>query len=292
MTIINSTAFGRVAFDLVFTQKEATLLNHTSKGIFFRMPNRWHLFLSYENFKGPLTINIPISYSALLQSIEFSKIIAHRNKLEFVDNNLKIALPESRQWSPPGPKEPLEKLERYAIVKELSSILDSYETAYPNITKIFIDLAENKHPPTPETPLTKNLLNYTPILKHERNSKVTNALSSFLGLGEGLTPQGDDFLTGFFLTLNRFPQLTSRPEIYKDISRKIVNEAYKKTTLLSSNLLECALSGQADERILLASDSLLTGTPSVKDIAHKTLTYGSTSGMSALAGILAASLFL
>lgn len=258
------------------------------------MPDDWLIFLSYEKYKGPLSINIPISSSKLLEPLQTAKIIIRQNKLDFFDNDISITLSNSSLWAPADPDPPLEKQARYDIVKELVSLLPTYKSSSLDIITTIINLADNKHPPTPPRPLTKALLIciHQITQEKEKDVKVISALSSLLGLGIGLTPEGDDFLTGFLLTINRYPHLTDRPKRYLNISEQIVTNSHKKTTRLSSNLIECAHRGHADERIIMASDSLISGKLPISETIAAILNYGETSGISALAGILTASLFL
>jgi hypothetical protein len=58
-----------------------------------------------------------------------------------------------------------------------------------------------------------------------------------------------------------------------------------KTTTLSANLIEIAAEGEADERLILALDSVFTGDPSPEKTAEMLISYGSSSGMDAFAGL-------
>jgi len=101
------------------------------------------------------------------------------------------------------------------------------------------------------------------------------------GLGGGLTPTGDDFLTGVML----WAWLTHPdPPI---ICRAIVEEAAPRTTTLSAAFLRAAADGQCSaawHRLLAA---LRTGTEDELAAAVQgVLAYGATSGADALAGFL------
>jgi hypothetical protein len=69
------------------------------------------------------------------------------------------------------------------------------------------------------------------------------------------------------------------------LNRSVVHKAYSPTTTLSANLIECATLGQADERLISALDSLLSGQPGTDICAANLLAWGNSSGCDALLGM-------
>jgi hypothetical protein len=69
------------------------------------------------------------------------------------------------------------------------------------------------------------------------------------------------------------------------LGEQVVAAAYRQTSLLSANLIECAARGQADERLLLGLSALLLGEPSVEAGAECLLGWGHSSGVAALVGM-------
>ena len=54
-----SAAFiGRIAFESLAEQRMGSILGITSQGIFLKTSSKWLNFLSFEGFRGPLTINL------------------------------------------------------------------------------------------------------------------------------------------------------------------------------------------------------------------------------------------
>jgi len=111
------------------------------------------------------------------------------------------------------------------------------------------------------------------------------ALLSMLGQGTGLTPAGDDVILGCLLALSRWGQILSPNLDFQALQQPLISQAYRQTTLLSANLIECAASGQADERLLLALDGIFTGQPSTEQCAALLLGWGNSSGCDALVGM-------
>jgi len=61
-----------------------------------------------------------------------------------------------------------------------------------------------------------------------------------------------------------------------------------QTTYLSSNLIECAILGQADQRLINASDGMMTAEKCDLAWLDGLLTWGSSSGLDAFAGMILA----
>lgn len=110
-----------------------------------------------------------------------------------------------------------------------------------------------------------------------------------IGLGPGLTPSGDDYLSGFLLTLHLAARaIGSRTEWLEWVSQGISTWAPGRTTLVSSTQLRLAAQGEADEVTGRAITAILWGEPGLSASVDALLEVGSTSGSDILAGINAA----
>jgi hypothetical protein len=114
---------------------------------------------------------------------------------------------------------------------------------------------------------------------------MVSTLEQFLGFGPGLTPSGDDLVLGFLLAVNRWGNLLYPNQDVQSINRVIQQAAYRKTTILSANLLSCVTKGQADERLVLAMDGIMTGKPDPDTCISHLLNWGNSSGVYALIGM-------
>jgi len=114
---------------------------------------------------------------------------------------------------------------------------------------------------------------------------MVSTLERFLGLGPGLTPSGDDLVLGFLLAVNRWGNLLYHSLDVQGLNRAIQQAAYRKTTILSANLLSCVTRGQADERLVLAMDGIMTGKPDPGTCVSHLLNWGNSSGVSAMMGM-------
>ena len=105
--------------------------------------------------------------------------------------------------------------------------------------------------------------------------------SGLIGLGEGLTPAGDDCLVGALAVLHRFDRawLAAHPEIQAAVRRR----AWDGTTAVAREFVAHALAGQFAESVvdLLAADSV----EAARRAVTRLLEVGATSGADTLLGI-------
>lgn len=114
------------------------------------------------------------------------------------------------------------------------------------------------------------------------NADISNAktLTSHLaGLGQGLTPSGDDFLMGAIYAI----WILYPPEIANALAKEITNVAAPLTTSLSAAWLRSTGRGEAGVLWHEFFNALLTGENLELPVA-KLLSIGETSGADALAG--------
>jgi hypothetical protein len=113
--------------------------------------------------------------------------------------------------------------------------------------------------------------------------------NALVGLGEGLTPSGDDFLGGLLFCVNAIQRLY--PEfIYLDSSEQalFIESARKRTHLISFTLLKDLTKGQAFEPLHELSQSILSaqGPESIRPASCLTQ-IGHSTGWDLLTGVLA-----
>ena len=107
---------------------------------------------------------------------------------------------------------------------------------------------------------------------------------ALVGLGQGLTPSGDDLLLGLFAVLN----LPGGPcEPFRDLGRQIVARAAHRTHAISLCALRAAAEGRVRARIVALLSALIAGEREATLAALRAvLAIGSTSGRDIVAGIV------
>lgn len=105
-----------------------------------------------------------------------------------------------------------------------------------------------------------------------------------LGLGPGLTPAGDDLLTGLLVGL------AGRPDLREPLADAVVRHAPARTTWLSAELLRLAADGLAAPVVVAVADALAGhgGADAVARAVPPLLAVGHTSGPALARGLLLA----
>lgn len=112
------------------------------------------------------------------------------------------------------------------------------------------------------------------------------AARGLIGLGLGLTPSGDDFITGLILTLTTADRAPgSRVKGIDAFGRGMVDQAAGRTTPVSLEQLRYAAQGEAEQVIAEAAIALLWARNPLRPAIEALLDLGSSSGGDLLTGI-------
>ncbi|MGB9376163.1 MAG: DUF2877 domain-containing protein [Mycobacteriales bacterium] len=106
--------------------------------------------------------------------------------------------------------------------------------------------------------------------------------ASLVGLGDGLTPAGDDVLAGLLLSL----RYLGRPACADLLWAAIAESVPRRTTALSGALLSCAAAGDTVPQVIHVL-SALAGHRPLEPALDRLLAIGSTSGSAIAHGLLA-----
>ncbi|MDP3449771.1 MAG: DUF2877 domain-containing protein, partial [Anaerolineaceae bacterium] len=109
---------------------------------------------------------------------------------------------------------------------------------------------------------------------------------SILGRGGGLTPSGDDWLSGFLLYFARTDQASP---FIRALGQSLTTMAFGSTTKISANRIEAACLGWSEALFLELVDSLLVSDAGISDLTIEHLiNFGHSSGVDTCVGIDAA----
>jgi hypothetical protein len=277
---------GSIANNLISHNQDAVVYGTTSRGIFLRLAVDWILFITDEVYPGPLSLNLAcrLERSSLPNPGTIARISQH--VVSFEQPKWIIDTRQTEVWSAPARQgEWLPVAERTRI---LSSILDLCLTSkknYPLLPLLCVD-QDLLQPFQGLQPHYKSLQRFfqQPTF-NQTQERLADLLGPFIGAGQGLTPAGDDMILGVLLALSRWGDRIGYWPSSSQFHRVFLPTVYSKTTLLSANLIECALNGQADERLLSALDGLVIGTLDAASIFELLSQWGSSSGMDALVGM-------
>ena len=284
---LSAAAIGHCAHEILHTEADAIVWGDTSKGLFAVTDNKKVLFITQQPFKGPLTVNIIEKLPGHPANPHGKRILLSPDQIRFNQSGLKIRInAHTHVWTPKVLNkmnfdinafiERSELIECEMIDHLSSRASDFIKNYYGNIA--FQDQAQEN-----QTNITNDLL---AAFSASDTTAVYESLANLLGRGEGLTPSGDDFICGFMLAAHAWVELLPPGFSLQKTIQKIVEAAREKTTALSANLISCAAFGSADERIIDCMQWLNHGGLSAALIMEELLSYGSSSGLDTLAGML------
>jgi len=212
---------------------------------------------------------------------------AHVNPggITFPATGLLIDSTTASPWQAPDlPVDVLAPAQRRAKLRLVARLVHDRQPASP-LAGLLPALTDFEPPPSASHALSSQVEGIQDTLTQRQLNGIVSGLAGLLGLGGGLTPSGDDLATGFLLALRRWGHLLAPGLLAAEIAHNLLPLAYQKTTTLSANLLECAAQGQADERLLLALDGMLSTDPDPPACAAALTAWGHTSGHDALVGM-------
>jgi hypothetical protein len=250
------------------------------------------IFFTTQPYPGPLTINISQindSLKLIQSGIEFE---SRESTIFFPALDIAIQTSSGEIWDSPTPStKPRSIHSREKLIKKVANqiIAQAGKKGQPDISdlvRLVIFREYNKN--IELSPHTKAISDFIIQVRGNGSLPVLSTALSLLGQGEGLTPSGDDLVLGLVLTLNRWKNILIPDIDIDDFNENIIREAFKRTTTLSANLIECAVFRQADERLVNALDQIICEIPFNKDSLGASLKWGSSSGYYVMLGILCA----
>ena len=125
-------------------------------------------------------------------------------------------------------------------------------------------------------------------IAQQRLALARQGISALLGLGPGLTPSGDDVLTGLIAATLVLGGAVGQPvTFYQRLSAEALAIAYSRTNKLSITWIEYAGRGEVAEHLGRLFEALTQADTSlIEQAAHEVLSSGATSGADILAGII------
>lgn len=282
---ISTPVIGYMANQVIQRAPSAVVSGTASRGIYLQPTDDLTIYLSLEEFRGPLTLNLSGKLDDLSLVEPGSSAIFQDSNLIFPDNSLQISLKGATIWQPSNALRSrnlhsgqLKKV--FGLAQEISG----KQSFFPLLNMVM----SGESALLPEFPDFGNMI--TPILEEiqtDHPAQLNKLLIDLLGAGPGLTPVGDDFILGIMLSVNRLSESIFQENTLAKFNQSILDSAREKTTQLSFSLLTCAAEGSADERLLKVLDSLSAGDEIHDQDLIQMLNWGSSSGIAVLAGMVA-----
>ena len=288
----NAVSIGKFAIALLAQPGKGRVMGVTSRGFFLLTRSDRVLFLTADLLQGPLNLILTALPEAVKARLMGTEVECSPDKLYFPQTCFRINLKDAKTWQPPElPKKIKSAQERNGQIKSVAHAILKSEREATFLPLLKWIVTPNLHPKPSDYQFTEFIQKAVDLQWHIHENESTEAgriLDSFLGYGPGLTPSGDDFVWGFLAALNRWQAVLCPQFVIGRLNEIILSDAKKKTSFLSATLIECATHGWADANMLKVLDCLFSGEGSMDEMAEKILAYGSSSGVDAFAGMLAA----
>jgi len=290
MNSLSALACGAMASEALSAACQARLVGVTSRGLFLLLDSDRVVFLSGEAYRGPLTINLGRDMARLAELEAGAPLRLEAHRLVFPAVDLALAWADAPGWMPPAVDAPaLPPGERLKRGQALARQARRYGRHSPVIQLLPVawGLEAAGGVAAPPGHLHAGYLRAQAAWQAGDPAGMAAALGEFVGLGGGLTPSGDDLILGFLLALSRWGALCPH---WPGASRQalcagLVERVQGGSSALCAGLAGCAACGQADERLILALDGLVTGQARLEVCAAALAGWGNTSGFDALVGM-------
>jgi hypothetical protein len=289
---INAVSIGNFAHDLLAQPGKGRVMGVTSRGFFFLTASNRVLFISADLLPGPVLIILTVLPEETKSGLMGAEGEYSPDKLFIPKTGFQINLKNAKVWQPPALPIWVQSVpERNHQIKSIiDEILKSGREAtfLPLLKWLVSRNPQRKSSGKLRNEFVQKTMDLQQSVRDNVPTETARILDSWLGFGPGLTPSGDDFVWGFLLTLNRWHAVLCPQFEVRRLNDFLLPQAQQKTSSLSATLIECAAHGWADANMLSVLDRLFTGEGKMNDVVEKILAYGSSSGVDAFSGMVAA----
>lgn len=282
-TFLQAERVGEYVMESLNLVTEGKVAGVTSKGVFFLF-GRYSLFLTRSQALSPFNIIIHREDSIPMNLQVGDEVFYSVGDLLIPEREVTIALGGANIWYPPDPK-PVRVDPNYPKNRLLNILIQMHNRF---AEKGFLFLIDHSR-------------EYTDAEKHVKDAAYEFAAAFFslqeevclaaadklFGLGGGLTPSGDDLITGFILFQARLNGANGIAVDYLcRIGEQLTQRAYQRTTWVSANRLEAACKGWSEEMFLDLIE-VITGDVETNDadMIRNLYEFGHSSGVDTTVGI-------
>jgi len=286
--VLHADSIGRFAFKELAQISHGELVGVTSKGIFIRTEMGGVVFVSREKFRGPLTVTLQEREPDFRTLQNGARVQLSSGLVELPGVQILLSLEETQVWHPPPKPSGYGSFE--SSISRMKTVFSQIaemgaSSSFLTCTMRILGLQRKKQSEEYALELIERMETLINAIRDNKFGIYTELIIDLLGWGSGLTPSGDDFISGFLLVNTRWRHALRVGRDFREVNKLVVTVADQRTTALSANLIKCAAEGSADERLIRSLDWTLTGKPINHNCAAELLSYGSSSGVDTYAGI-------
>lgn len=284
----NETIIGKIALDFLSGSKKGKIWGITSHGIFINLQGSI-VFLTNTRHLGPVNIIANLPLPELWKIEDELEINISDQTINFDHPKYPISIKIKEIWKTPQKSvsniSDDEQQKRILAAARQLSLLKNEQGYAPLLLPFVSDTLTLE---TEDTWLfsTWNTIKLLKISMIQKDTESILSLANLLiGSGRGLTPSGDDLLTGLtFMHRRWFPDVNWMTEI----EDQLLATFKEKTTSASSTLFKCAMQGEAGARIQEMADVLMSTDIPFQQQAIELSHWGNSSGADVFLGMILA----
>jgi len=228
------------------------------------------LFITNRSLRSPITVNVAYSgnFTDIVKPLEFVYILNGRLcnsniSIEFANN----AAEEEKVCSDNHPY--------YSKLMEASMLLSTILNVIENVGSVL----DQDHPLVHDLIADFVRHGLLPLRSKRVPSEFAAAAEKIIGLGQGFTPSGDDFLLGFLVTYNSLSSAIARTPIYLEFK-----QLAGRTNWISAKLVDYAQHLQVDDQLLRVIQSMSNADGDTVTALEALIPRGHTSGIDIATG--------
>ena len=279
-------SLSRSVFDFLRTSHAGTVLATFQRSCYLDLDGRIVALVAPDLLNGPLNILITVPAESAFDRLPVGTVVRSTREWLTIDGALEVSLPGADVWEArigrwQDSKADALRAHARVVRQVLGSKAPGDSVALYLATLDDISSTENASGPE-RTRLAMALLRDG--LRHRDSETVKKGAQRLAGLGQGLTPSGDDVLAGTLVAL------TVNPINVAEQLRAVITEAaIGRTTRISTAYLEAAARGEANEAWHHLLAAMVHDDPApLLAATRRVMAFGETSGADMLAGFLLA----
>lgn len=257
-----------------------TVLGSTSKGLFLTSGQKI-LFVTSADYRSPFNIQV-FSLNNISDQIDTSDGWIYQSEhLVFTGKNIRIATSDAEIWQPSVP--PIIETNLQDQHNRIQTLVQRMAALDPVKGWLFLATTHDLVPGMESSIIQEMTERFLTCVEKYDLEGALQAGKSILGRGGGLTPSGDDWLSGFLLYHAR----TGNNDLFiRDLGQSLTTMAFESTTKISANRIEAACEGWSEEMFLEIIDSLLIKDAEISDEEIvRLMNFGHSSGVDTCVGI-------